>query len=311
MILCLGTTPAVQRVMRFSRFQLDHVNRAAETLEGGGGKFINVAKALQCLGESSFALGFAGGDRGAFLAQVLRQHGVRFELLPVDSRTRLCTTVLDDAGKTVTELVEESPSVTGADCDRLIQALKRHLPAARALVLSGTIAPGGPDDLYYRSAALAHEAGVITIVDAQGAALLEALKAAPALAKPNRAELEKTFGKKMESENAIFDAMNELAHLGAERVVVTRGAEPALALDKGARWRVTSPRIAPVNPIGSGDCFTAALTAALSSGLSLGEACKHGAAAGAANALSLMPGIFERADFERCLASVKLEGLPG
>jgi len=64
MILCIGTTPAAQRVMVFHRLTLDAVNRATTTLDGAAGKSVNVAKVLQALGEHPVAAGFLGGDRG-------------------------------------------------------------------------------------------------------------------------------------------------------------------------------------------------------------------------------------------------------
>ncbi len=61
MILCIGTTPAAQRVMIFHRVNVDHVNRAALTLDGAAGKSINVAKVLHALGGPVTAVGFLGG----------------------------------------------------------------------------------------------------------------------------------------------------------------------------------------------------------------------------------------------------------
>ena len=64
MILCIGTTPAAQRVMVFRRLALDAVNRAVMTWDGAAGKSVNVAKVLQALGEQPVATGFLGGARG-------------------------------------------------------------------------------------------------------------------------------------------------------------------------------------------------------------------------------------------------------
>jgi hypothetical protein len=50
LILCLGTTPAAQRVMVFHRLELDAVNRACRTLDGVAGKSINVVKVLHAVG---------------------------------------------------------------------------------------------------------------------------------------------------------------------------------------------------------------------------------------------------------------------
>jgi hypothetical protein len=44
MILCIGPTPAIQRVMVFRSLAVDQVNRAVRTVEGIAGKSTNVAK---------------------------------------------------------------------------------------------------------------------------------------------------------------------------------------------------------------------------------------------------------------------------
>jgi NAD(P)-dependent dehydrogenase (short-subunit alcohol dehydrogenase family) len=48
MILCLGATPAVQRVLVFSRVTSNAVNRALSALDGPAGKSVNVAKVAEC-----------------------------------------------------------------------------------------------------------------------------------------------------------------------------------------------------------------------------------------------------------------------
>jgi tagatose 6-phosphate kinase len=62
-----------------------------------------------------------------------------------------------------------------------------------------------------------------------------------------------------------------------------------------------------VNPIGSGDAFTAGLVASLLRGDDLGEACRWGAATGAANALTIMAGDVRREDVQRLVQGVKLD----
>jgi tagatose 6-phosphate kinase len=309
MILCLGTTPAVQRVMIFRALQLDAVNRAVATLDGAAGKSINVAKVLKALGERPVALGFLGGDRGEYLRAVLEQKGIGHEFVQVAARTRQCVTVIDQSAETVTELVEESLPVDPADCDKLLEIVRRRMPGGRALVMSGTIAPGAPADLYRECTRIAQEAGAMPVVDAQGRALTEALRARPGLVKPNRAELAATVGHELCDEAAVMAAMQELRERGAQRMIVTAGQEPALAFDGRAFWRIVPPHITPVNPIGSGDSFTAALVWRLLRGDDLGEAARWGAAAGAANALTPLAGEVNPDDVDRLAREVTVEGI--
>ena len=311
MILCLGTTPAAQRVMVFNTFGLDMVNRAATTLDGAAGKSINVVKVLKALGEEPLATGFLGGDRGAELASILSRLGVRAEFVRVNARTRQCITILDQSSGEHTELVEESLAVTAEEFDQLERIVNRWLPDSRAIVMSGTLAPGVPKDFYARCVRHAHSAGVLSVVDDQGPPLIECLAARPGLVKPNRSELSATVGRALATEEDLVSAMRELHEGGAERIVVTAGKDPTLAFDGQRVWRVTAPRIQAVNPIGSGDSFTAGLTSRLVRGDDLGEACRWAAAAGTANALTLMAGEVDPAEVHRLLPETRVQMVQG
>ena len=297
----------MQRVMVFPKLVIDAVNRAVQTLDGAAGKSVNVAKVLKSLGEEPLATGFLGGDRGADLRALLQAKGIELDFVEVNARTRLCITVIDGSGATQTELVEESQPVTDADYDALARVVQNRIPSCRAVVMSGTLTPGAPADFYLRCTRMANEAGALSIVDAQGPALIEALKAAPGLVKPNRSELAATMGRELRDEPAVLSAMRDLRDRGAQRLVITAGREPALAFDGRNSWRIRSPRITAVNPIGSGDAFTAALVSRLLCGEDLGEACRWASAAGAANALTIMAGEVNLNDVQRLLREVTID----
>jgi tagatose 6-phosphate kinase len=307
MILCIGTTPAAQRVMIFRKLTLDAVNRATTTLDGAAGKSVNVAKVLKALGEQPVATGFLGGDHGELLRGALAEKGIESDFVTVSTRTRQCITAIDESAGTQTEMVEESRPVEPADFGKLMAILRRQVPECRAVVMSGTIVTGGPVDLYFDCTRLAENAGALSVVDAQGAALIEGLKAKPGLVKPNRTELAATIGCEPGDDAVVMKAMRELSERGAQRVVVTAGKEPALAFDGKNFWRIVAPQVFVVNPIGSGDAFAAGLVSRLVRGDDLGEACRWGSAAGAANALTPMPGEVDRSEVERLAPRIEVQ----
>jgi len=307
MILCIGTTPAAQRVMIFRKLTIDSVNRATTTLEGAAGKAINVAKVLKALGAHPIATGFLGGDRGVSLLALLEAKRIDLDFVTVPARTRECITVIDNSSGEQTELVEESQPVADASYKKLIHLIGRRVRGCRAVVMSGTLTPGAPADFYLRCARMATESGALSIVDAQGPALIEALKAAPYLVKPNLSELAATLGRELRDESAVLSAMRDLRDRGAQRVVITAGREPVLAFDGRTSWRIRSPRITALNPIGSGDAFTAALVWRLLRGEDLGQSCRWADAAGAANALTIMAGEVNLNDVQQLLREVALE----
>jgi tagatose 6-phosphate kinase len=295
--------------MVFRKLVVDAVNRAVMTVDGAAGKSVNVAKVLRALGEHPVAIGFLGGDRGEQVQALLEAQGIELDFLKVASPTRQCTTLLDTSTGTHTELVEESQAVASADYEDLMRVIRRRVEGCRAVVMSGTITPGGPLDLYYHGTQIARDAGAIPVVDAQGPALTEALKARPGLVKPNRLELAATVGRQLKDEADVMSGMRELCERGAQRVVVTAGREPSLAFDGQSFWRIEAPRIKATNPIGSGDAFAAGLVWRLLRGEDLGEACRWASAAGAANALTMLAGEVNRNDVERLVNEVRLEPL--
>jgi len=292
--------------MVFRKLTVNAVNRASMTLDGVAGKSINVAKVLKALGEHPVATGFLGGDRGEHLRSVMTAKGIESDFVMVPARTRQCITVIDESAGTHTELVEESRPVDPADFEKFMAVVRRHIASCRAVVMSGTIASGGPANFYFDCTRMAEAAGAFSVVDAQGTALTEALKAKPGLVKPNRAELAATVGRQLMEDADVIRATGELSERGAQRVVVTSGKEPSLAFDGRNFWRIIAPRIQAMNPIGSGDAFAAGLVSRLLRGDDLGEACRWGSAAGAANALTPMPGELDPRDVDRLAREVEI-----
>ncbi len=307
MILCVGATPAEQRVMVFRKLSVDAVNRATKTLDGVAGKSVNVAKVLKSLGEEPLATGFLGGDRGDRIRAALKQRAIAEDFIKVNAPTRQCITVIDESAGTQTELVEESRPVPPKAYDRLMAVVRGHIRKSSAVVMSGTITPGGPENLYFQIARLSGAVGALSVVDARGPLLTKALEAKPGLIKPNRAELAATVDRPLEEERQLRSAMREMCERGAQRIVVTAGKEVTLASDGCSVWRIFSPRIKALNPIGSGDAFTAGLVWRLLRGDELGEACRWASAAGAANALTMMAGEVRRRDVVKLAARVKMQ----
>jgi ribokinase len=76
------------------------------------------------------------------------------------------------------------------------------------------------------------------------------------------------------------DRMLAFADKTGSVLVVTLGAEGALAVREGEMLRVTAPEIVPVDTVGAGDTFCGYLAAALEAGLELEEALVRATVAG-------------------------------
>jgi tagatose 6-phosphate kinase len=302
MILCVGTTPTVQRTMVFDRLEVDEVNRAVEVAEYSSGKAVNVARVLTQIGEAALAAGFVGGRRGAFLVEDLAKWNVASESVATDGQTRLCTTLIDRHAGTVTELVEEAPPASAAEWDDLIARIDRLLPTAACAVFSGTQAAGGPQDFCDRWAGR----GVPIIVDTRGAALRRALVTPGCVVKVNRAELDAALGVSCEAGEADETRLLSGAPPGG-LLVITMGKSGAIAGDGATVWRVPAPAVHAVNPIGSGDAFAAGMAAAIARGRPVEDQLRLATACAAANAMTPMAGTVRAADVERLASEVVVQ----
>jgi tagatose 6-phosphate kinase len=305
MILSIGTTPTLQRTMVFDRLTIDDVNRAAEVHEHASGKGLNVARVLTTLGEAASAAGFQGGRRGAALIEDLTNAQIPHDLIPTQTQTRLCTTVIDRATGHVTELVEEAPPATPAEWSALIAHIESLLPRATALVFSGTLAPGAPADFIDRWIGRAP----LVLVDAKGEPMRRALAATAGrvIAKLNQHELAATLNQPFDTDAALRRALHDAASKNGW-LVVTLGKRGAIAHIDGQLLHVPSPPIQALSPIGSGDAFAAGLIAGYSKGPH--EALRLAAACGAANALTPFSGHLHPDDVRRLLPQIQIQPIP-
>ncbi len=307
MIICLGPTPTIQRVMLFDRVILDAVNRAEQTFQFASGKSVNVARALKLLGHEALCLGFVGGDSGETMRRDLDGLGIAHDFVQVRPGTRTCLTVVDRSQNIATELVEESQAVADEAYAALLDRLNAHLAGASLLVVSGSLPPGALDDLYERCVTAANKHGVRALVDARGAALERSLTARPFLIKPNCAELGATLGIEAQTPSQIAAAARRLLARGGQWAAVTMGAEGSVVVEIGTEsraWHLGVAEVETVSAIGSGDCYAAGIAAGIEAGAGVLEACRRGAACAAANAATAGAAHFDPRLIEQLLEQI-------
>jgi 1-phosphofructokinase family hexose kinase len=298
MIVCAAANPSVDRLFEVDRLVPGAIHRPAAFLQLPGGKGLNVARAVACLGEPVHAVALVGGHAGRWVADGLAAEGISASLAWCGGETRSSLTVLDSAGGGLTEFYELGGTVSAAEWDGFEQAVAGALPGAAWLTLSGSLPPGAPQDGYARLIVRARSAGVRIALDSRGAALAHGLTAAPDVVKVNVAEAEETLGAPLEGPEGALAGAVELARLCPQPprlIVVTRGAEGLVAIDhQGRGWSGRSDGGGRY-PVGSGDAFLAGLVCALDRDEQWPRPLALALAAGAANAELPGPGRLDAA----------------
>ena len=298
MILSAGLSPAWQKTLVFERFELGEVNRADEVYWTASGKVGNAAVAVQSLEGTAIShralMPVGGPAREAFDADFESQ-GVEWRAVEVQCPTRVCTTIVDRATQSMTELVENAGPMSDEELDRFASAYEEEASQAEVVILTGSL-PEETSTSYYRR--LLQRSTCPAVLDFRGPGLVEVLEHAsdmvPMILKPNREELAQTVGRTLDSESDLLAAMRELVERGAAAMVVTDGAGPIRCFwENDAFYAFPPENVTVVSPLGCGDSLAAGLAWAIFKGRTPREAVQLGVAAAVENLGTLLPGRFE------------------
>jgi 1-phosphofructokinase family hexose kinase len=291
---------SLDRTLEVPRLQRGHIHRARHADIRGGGKGVNVARALRCVGVDAPVIGFSAGHTGHAVLGLLADEGIDVFSVRSGGETRSCLTVLSSGDVTV---FNESGSPIDAESWGALEAeVAARLRPETVFVCSGSFPPGAPSDGAARLVTVARGLVATTICDTSSEQLRAALGAAPDLVAPNLAEAETVLGggeeEPVDAGEVALDraagAASALAARGAAAVLVTAGAAGAV-LVSGRDPPVALPahEVEVVNPVGAGDCLVAGIALGVAAGRDLVASARRGMAMAAAGCESFAAGMLD------------------
>lgn len=298
-----------------SALVVGETNRVRDVLKLPGGKGINVARVLHTLRVPVHVTGLAGGSAAEFMKNGLVQAGIDSTFLPIAGETRTCIAVVESDSHRVTEINETGPIITDTEAQAFLDLYGRLLPGALAVVLSGSLPPGLPDNYYALLLNRAHAAGIPSILDTSDGALSLGIAAEPLLVKPNTTEAVQFLGKEVDSVEDAVRVGQSMREQGVRIAAISRGADGAVLVTEMGAWLARLSVSNPISSVGSGDAFVAGFIAGLQQAVDTGKSTSIATAAavtgivvqalvlavacGTANTLLLGAGIIKREDVER------------
>ncbi len=330
MVLVIGQNSTWQKTCLLPQLKRGEVNRIDRVIFGASGKGANVARGLNLLAKKPHLLGYTGGINGDRFISACKSDGLEGSFIPLEHETRICTTIIESSGRT-TELIEPSPVASDQARAAFKQKFQEKIPAASFLAITGTALPAEPDECYKDYLIQAKNHNVPVLLDSYRRHGARALEAAPEILKVNEQEVEELAGKKLsgvaikvERRFRVYKEMIE--RFRVRWIIITKGALGAEGCDGSKLMRVSLPDVEAVNPIGSGDAFSAGIISSIldeigegmgkdsvirnfPEAFSLNRALKWGAAMGTANCLNIKPGFVELPVLEKILARVVVENV--
>jgi tagatose 6-phosphate kinase len=284
----------------------DHTHRVQTVQSRPGGKGVNVARVLAALGEQVSAVG-PGDD--SFGAQVAA-YGVPGEFPRHLAQVRRSIAVVSSHSTTVFN--EPGTRVTPGTVEALTDLVDRRLDGARVLVVSGSLAPGLPDDLPVALAAGAVRRGIPAILDLDDAPLAAAALAGGAILMPNEHELARLLGLGAGPSMTIGElaaAVGALARRTGAPIIATLGARGLIAAAGGEVWHALAPERVTGNPTGAGDATAAGVALGLSRSLSWPDILPLAVALGAAAVRAPVAGEVDLAAYHRWVGEITVRRL--
>ncbi|GAB3586859.1 1-phosphofructokinase [Calidifontibacter terrae] len=285
MIVTLTPNPSVDRTISFERIELGEVQRATASRVDPGGKGVNISRALVANGSSTLAVLPVGGPEGRLLTDLLDRAGVSHRDVAIEGSARMNIAAVTPDG-TTTKLNESGPALSPQDVEDLLATTVAAAAGAQWVVGCGSLPPGVPTTFYAELVRRVRAAGARVAIDSSGASFADAVAVQPSLIKPNHEELAELVGRPLPAMGDVVAAARDLVRAGIETVVVSLGADGAIAVDRtqlDGAWLWAGATVArPVSTVGAGDCLLAGLLDGLAAGRSLADSLAAGVAWGAA-----------------------------
>ncbi len=279
LIVTFTANPSVDRTVELTELRRGEVLRARSIHVDGGGKGVNVTRALTANGYRSIAVLPSGGAEGAQLLSLLAAENLEIRSVPIAGAIRANVTIVEPDGIT-TKINEPGPTLSAGEITELTAALLNAAADADWVVLSGSLPPGAPDDLYASLTLQLRPLGVRIAVDSNGAVLRASLPAAPDVIKPNQEELAQASGMPVAGLVGALAAIERVRAAGAQTVLATLGSAGAVLVTGEHAHHASAAVTKRRSTVGAGDATLAGFLAAGGAGPdALAEAVAWGAAA--------------------------------
>ncbi len=267
-IVTLTLNPALDLSSEVAALIPDTKLRCTAPLLDPGGGGLNVSRAIAAMGGESLALVALGGLTGDKLAGLIRDEGVPFLSMSAPGESRQSLTVTETSTGRQYRFMLPGPMWSVPDQERVFALLRASARPGAFGVISGSQPPGVPVDF---PASLAQAMpGLQVVLDTSGPALAQAVAhpiADLAILRMDGDEADTLAGHKLVTRSDTADFAAGLVARGVARtVVVARGADGSIQVDKDRRIFAKAAKVKVKSTVGAGDSFVAGLVLSLARG---------------------------------------------
>jgi 6-phosphofructokinase 2 len=308
MIYTITLNPALDRTIWIQKVRDDVSNRILEEKSFAGGKSVDVSKVLKNLGVDNIALGFVGGFAGRELEGRLLNEGIETDFVRVSGETRTNIIIHETGTGKQLAFNARGPEIKPDELMQFIEQLEK-LPCGDVVAIGGSIPLGVSPEIYRKIISLVKKCQAKVVLDVDGEALRQGIKAHPNVIKPNIHELSELAGRELKGLDDVVTAARSINQQGVEIVLVSMGAKGILLVSDDQQYLAVPPNVNVESTIGAGDSSVAGFVFGLVQGKDLKQCLIYAVAAGTATTLRQGTALCQKDDFERIVPLVLLTDL--
>lgn len=311
MIVTVTPNTGIDRTMIVPEFELNKTIRATQCVVGMGGKATDASWILGKMGVPNLALGFAAGNSGRLMVQMLMERGSYTDFTWVKGDTRVNIILIAEREKGQSTFTVSTLEVEPVQINTFFNSFENSLISASCIIAGGSLPNGVQPSFYQELINKSHKKNIPVIFDSSGPGLLAGLSAGPDLIKPNRVELEEITGQKIEpTVESVYQAALEVKNQFGVNVIATIGSQGALAVLLHTSYFIPALPIKVVSSAGAGDGVLAGISIAYSQQKPVEEGLRLGFAIASAVLLTATTADYDPVDFERLLPLIQLIPYP-
>lgn len=307
MILSVTLNPCIDKTIYLDELKIGTYNRVKNTRIDLSGKGLNVSTVLNHLGEDTLCMGFNFKNNGTMLDRALDQRGLKHKFIYTDGEIRTNIKLFDNSCQVMTEVNEVGPFVSSSAVAKLLDEVGALLEHTHILVMSGSVPPGVPTDIYQRLIRMAHAKDVKTVLDTSGEPLLLGLQEKPFLVKPNSLEFEQAFKKELKIGAGPIEVARKAVEDGIPYLCISMGADGALLVDKEHAYRAKALPVPAKGLTGAGDAMVAGMCYAIRKRMNTADMLRYAMAAAAGSVRQEGTLLASSADVQELLPQVQVD----
>lgn len=312
MVLTVTLNPAIDKLLILQKFEVHKLHRLEkheESLISSGGKGVNIALALNKLGNDVVASGFAGGHSGHLLCDGLRHAGITTNFTFTEGLTRTNTSILDKENETLTEINDFGQEIQQDDLEFFLDNYNRLIHRVNFVVIAGSVPLGLPENIYLQMVETAKEKNVKVLLHTSPNYMHAALSSSPFLVNPDMRSCHEFLGKSCDGIDQFIDVGRDILikNKDTEFVIFTHRIENVVAITRIKTYILRPVDLKIVNMLGYADSYLAGFVHAYLQELSVPEILKYASACGLTNVEDLYKDIHDIGKITKNLSRIDVE----